>query len=262
MGYAGRMSQQPRPGWWRRRLDPERSLGLRLTLAAGAAVLLLVPFTVLMLMVASAWPPLLDVDARLAGQLHAGTSANPGMATMLQLWTDVFGPGPLRVVVGAVAVWLWWRGARRVAIWAVVTMIAGGLLGAGLKLLLGRERPEFLEPVSHAAGYSFPSGHSLTAALGAGVLLLIFLPFAADSASVRARRVTRWAMFGAALVVTGATGLSRIALGVHWLSDVLAGWTLGIAVVAATTAAFATWRGLPAGQTAEHVFDETAHPDE
>jgi undecaprenyl-diphosphatase len=67
-------------------------------------------------------------------------------------------------------------------------------------------------------------------------------------------------MCGAALAVTAATGLSRIALGVHWLSDVLAGWTLGIAVVAATTAAFTTWRSLPARQSGEHAFDEAAHP--
>ncbi|MEV0135559.1 phosphatase PAP2 family protein [Dactylosporangium sp. NPDC050688] len=238
------MSQRPRPCRWLRR--PGSDLGLRLTLAAAAAVLLLVPFTVLMLLVATAWPPLLALDAHLAATLHAGTSANPALAGVLQLWTDMFAPGPLRVLVGVVAVWLWWRGARRVALWAVVTMVAGGLLGAGLKLLLGRDRPEFLDPVSHATGYSFPSGHSLTAALGAGVLLLIFLPFVPDASPVRTQRATRWTIIAAALIVTVATGLTRVALGVHWLSDVVAGWTLGVAVIAATTAAFATWRGLPA----------------
>jgi undecaprenyl-diphosphatase len=259
------MSREPRSSWWQRRLDPEHSLGLRLTLAATAAVLVLVPFTVLMLLVQASWSPLIDLDARLAASMHAGTSANPALAEALQLWTDALGPGPLRVLIGAVAVWLWWRGARRVAIWAVVTVVAGGLLGAALKLLLGRHRPEFLDPVSHAAGYSFPSGHALTAALGAGVLLLIFLPFAADAASAGARRAARWAMVAAAVVVAVGTGLTRIALGVHWLSDVLAGWTLGIAVVAATTAAFTTWRGRPgprrAHESPEHAFDETAHPD-
>jgi membrane-associated phospholipid phosphatase len=238
-----------------RRLDRERSLGLRLAVVAGAAVLLLTPFTVLMLLVATAWPPLLDLDARLAASLHVGTSANPGLVEALQWWTDVFGPGPLRVLVGVVAVWLWWRGARRVAIWAVVTMVAGGVLGAALKLLLGRDRPEFLDPVSQAGGYSFPSGHALTAALGAGVLLLTFLPFAAGS-----RRAIRWVMYGAALAVAAATGLSRIALGVHWLSDVLAGWTLGVAVLAATTTAFATYPRRRSGHAVEEAFDEAAHP--
>ncbi|MDG6101442.1 phosphatase PAP2 family protein [Dactylosporangium aurantiacum] len=253
---------------------PDSELGLRLTLAAVAAVLLLVPFTVLVLLVATAWPPLLTLDADLAARLHAGTSANPTLAGALQLWTDVFGPGPLRVAVGAAAGWLWWRGARRVALWAVVTMVAGGLLGAGLKLLLGRDRPEFLDPVSHAAGYSFPSGHALTAALGAGVLLLIFLPFVRHAAAVRTQRLTRCALVAAALIVAVVTGLTRIALGVHWLSDVVAGWTLGAAVVAATTAAFATWRGQPArrpasrpahrsaAQAVDGAFDEAAHPDE
>jgi membrane-associated phospholipid phosphatase len=252
------------PGWWSRRLDPDRSLGLRLTLTASAAVLILIPFSVLTLFVVTAWPPLRRLDVRLAESLHADTVANPGLVSALQLWTDAFGPGPLRVLVGLVAVWLWWRGARRVAIWAVVTMVAGGLLGASLKLLFGRDRPEFLDPVSHATGYSFPSGHSLTAALAAGVLLLVFLPFAARPASARARGAARWGMCVAAVAVAVATGLSRIALGVHWLSDVLAGWTLGVAVVAATTAAFATWRGQSRGRrgapAGEQVFDEAAQP--
>jgi membrane-associated phospholipid phosphatase len=53
----------------------------------------------------------------------------------------------------------------------------------------------------------------------------------------------RGLMWALALVVGIGTGLSRIALGVHWMSDVLGGWIIGIAVVAATTAAFETWRG-------------------
>ncbi|MEV4624868.1 phosphatase PAP2 family protein [Micromonospora sp. NPDC049523] len=235
--------QSAKKGWWTRRLDPDRSLGLRLTLASVAAVLVLVPFSVLSLLVISAWWPLRSVDEGLAESLHAEAVANPGWTSAMQIWTDVFGPGPLRLLVLAVVIWLWWRGARRVALWAVTTMVAGGLLGAGLKLLFGRGRPELLDPVEHAAGYSFPSGHALTAALAAGVLVLVFLPFVREIGEARRRRTARWGIWAAALAVTAVTGLSRIALGVHWLSDVLGGWVLGGAVVAATTAAFATWRG-------------------
>ena len=227
-------------------------------------MLVLIPFSVLALLVISAWRPLRSLDQGLAEKLHAVAVANPNWASATQIWTDVFGPGPLRVTVLAVAAWLWWRGARRVAAWAATTMVTGGLLGATLKLLFGRERPGLLDPVSHATGYAFPSGHALTAALAAGVLLLALLPLVAQADDARRRRAARWGLWAAALAVTVLTGLSRVALGVHWLSDVLGGWVLGAAVVAATTAAFDTWRDRvgrrPTSPMSEGVFEDESQP--
>jgi undecaprenyl-diphosphatase len=155
-------------------------------------------------------------------------------------------------------VWLLLRGAPRLALWVVTTMTVGGLLGALLKLLVGRHRPDLLDPVARAAGYSFPSGHALNATLAAGVLLLVFLPFARHS------RAVRGALWTAAVLIAAVTGLSRIALGVHWTSDVVGGWLLGVAVVAATTAAFSTWRTRvgrrPARTAREGVEPELAEP--
>ncbi|MFI5835263.1 phosphatase PAP2 family protein [Micromonospora sp. NPDC051300] len=222
--------------WRSRRLDPDQSLGLRLTLAAAAAILVLVPFALLALLVLGAWPPLLRLDASVTDAFHGYALAHPAWVRAMTVWTHVFGPGPLRVAAAVVVVWLLWRRAPRLAVWVVTTMVVGGLLGALLKLLVGRNRPDLLEPVARAAGYSFPSGHALNAALAAGVLLLVFLPFARHSP---AGRVALWA---AAVLLTVVTGLSRIALGVHWTSDVVGGWVLGVAVVAATAAGFATWR--------------------
>jgi undecaprenyl-diphosphatase len=112
--------------------------------------------------------------------------------------------------------------------------------------------------VARAAGFSFPSGHALNATLAAGVLLLVLLPYTRD------RRPLRWALWAAALLIAVVTGLSRIALGVHWTSDVLAGWLLGVAVVAATSAAFATWRNRtgrrPTRTAREGVEPELAEP--
>ncbi|WP_406073360.1 phosphatase PAP2 family protein [Micromonospora sp. NBC_01638] len=223
------------PSWRHRRLDPDNSLGLRLTLAAAAAFLVLVPFALLALLVLGAWAPLHRLDAAVTDALHGYALDHPTWVVLMRIWTEVFAPMPLRAVVLLLVIWLLRRGARRLALWATTTMVVGGLFGPLLKLLVGRDRPELLEPVARAAGYSFPSGHALNATLAAGVLLLVLLPYARRAAA----RVALWA---AAVLITVVTGLSRVALGVHFTSDVLGGWLLGVAVVAATTAAFTSWR--------------------
>ncbi|WP_319461576.1 phosphatase PAP2 family protein [Micromonospora sp. RTP1Z1] len=244
--------------WRGRRLDPDHSLGLRLTLAAAAAFLVLVPFALLALLVLAAWPPLYRLDASVTDALHGYAVAHPAWVRLMSLWTDVFAPGPLRAATAVVVGWLLFRRARRLALWVVTTMVVGGLLGALLKLLVGRHRPDLLDPVARAAGFSFPSGHALNATLTAGVLLLVFLPF------TRGRRPLRWALWVAAILLAVVTGVSRIALGVHFTSDVLGGWLLGVAVVAATAAAFRTWRTRtgrrPARTAREGVEPELAEP--
>jgi membrane-associated phospholipid phosphatase len=139
------------------------------------------------------------------------------------------------VVVFAVVVgWLLWRRLRRLALFVVVTVAGSSGLNQVVKLAVDRSRPVLPNHVAHANGMSFPSGHAQAAIVGYAVLLLVFLPVlhgAGRSASAVA----------AVLLVLGI-GFSRVALGVHYVSDVLAGYVLGAAWVAAMTAAFNTWR--------------------
>ncbi|MGC4895087.1 phosphatase PAP2 family protein [Micromonospora sp. DT31] len=253
MDTTGRTTTRSR-SWRGRRLDPEHSLGLRLTLAAAAAFLVLVPFALLALLVLGTWPPLLRLDASITEAFHGYALEHPAWVDGMSVWTHVFSPGPLRVVAAGVVIWLLRRRAARLAAWVVTTMLVGGLLGALLKLLVGRDRPDLLDPVARAAGYSFPSGHALNAMLAAGVLLLVFLPFTRD------RPLGRIALWAAAVLVTVVTGLSRIALGVHWASDVVGGWVLGVAVVAATTAGFTTWRA-GFGRRGAHPLRDGVEPE-
>ncbi|MFC5925291.1 phosphatase PAP2 family protein [Micromonospora vulcania] len=246
--------------WRSRRLDPDHSLGLRLTLAASAAFLVLVPFALLALLVLGAWAPLHRLDGAITDVLHGYAVDHPVWVTLMRVWSEVFAPLPLRAVALLVVIWLLRRGARRLAFWAATTLVVGGLFGPLLKLLVGRDRPDLLDPVARAAGYSFPSGHALNATLAAGVLLLVFLPYAG-------RGVWRVVLWVAAVLVTVLTGVSRVALGVHFASDVLGGWLLGVAVIAATTAAFTSWRahtGLrPVHPAREGVAPEIErHPDD
>jgi len=155
--------------------------------------------------------------------------------------------------VGLLAVGLWIRGARRLALWAVTTMAAGAVLDTVLKAAVGRVRPQLPNPVASAPGGSFPSGHALAATLGCGVIILVLLPV------LRTRgRVAAWTL---GVLVVGAVSYTRVALGVHWVTDVVASWVLGIGLLAATTSAFGTWRREHGAQPA-HPLTEGVDPEE
>ncbi|WP_433727321.1 phosphatase PAP2 family protein [Actinoplanes sp. CA-051413] len=221
-------------------------LGMRLTTASALALLGLVPFALIAALVAGGWPPLHDLDRAVTDSLHTWALGHPHWTEANKWWTNIFAPMPLRAAALILVIWLLRRQAKRLALWAATAMAVGGVLGALLKLLVGRHRPDLLDPVARATGYSFPSGHALNAALTAGVFVLVLLPVA--------RGAKRWVLWGAAIAVTVLTGLSRIVLGVHWTSDVVAGWLLGIAVVAVTAAAFPRLRP-------ERVVEEGLEPE-
>ncbi|MFF4989133.1 phosphatase PAP2 family protein [Streptosporangium saharense] len=215
--------------------DSDRRLGMRLTFAVGAAVLFSVPFVLLLVLVLTSFKPLSDLDESIAHWLHAYVLADPDYARLLSVWTEVLGPNTWRALVVLAAAWAWFRGARRPAIWAVVTITASGLLNLLVKEVVDRARPVMPDPVSWAPGSSFPSGHSMAAATGASVLVLMLLPRLRDPAA----RASAWVV---AAILALFVAYSRVALGVHWFSDVVAGLALGIVVTAATTVAFERWR--------------------
>ncbi|WP_433388359.1 phosphatase PAP2 family protein [Micromonospora sp. KLBMP9576] len=231
------LAAPPRSSWRDRRLHPGDPRGLRLTLAVTAAFLVAVPVTLLALLVLADWPPLRRLDTTVTDSLAGYAADHPAWVRLMTLWTDVFAPLPLRVGALVLVLWLLHRGARRLAVWVAVTMTVGGLLSPLLKLLVGRPRPDLPDPVAEAPGLAFPSGHALNGALAAGVLLVVFLP--------RGRPATRAVVWTLAPLLALVAGFSRVALGVHWTSDVLAGWLLGAAVVAATAAALTVWRADP-----------------
>ncbi|MEU4562353.1 phosphatase PAP2 family protein [Actinoplanes sp. NPDC023936] len=220
------------------RHDQNTALEVRTSAAAVAAPMLLVPFALLAALVVGRWAPLHDLDRSVSDRWHDIAHANPGWVDALTWMTHLLSPTAWRLAVLGLVIWLARRGARPVAFWATITMIAGGVLGAVLKLLVSRHRPEFLEPVAQASGYAFPSGHALNAALGATVFLLVLLPM------TRGRPLARAALWTGAIVLPLVTALTRVGLGVHWLSDVVAGLFLGVAVAVATAAAFSR-RGVP-----------------
>jgi undecaprenyl-diphosphatase len=125
------------------------------------------------------------------------------------------------------------------------------LLNSTVKVLVDRPRPTFADPVATARGLSFPSGHAMAVAVNYGALLLVYLP-------ALARRWKRVATIVAMTIVV-AVGVSRLVLGVHYVTDVLGGWLLGLAWLALSTAAFSIWRverGKPAVEAEEGLAPE------
>jgi undecaprenyl-diphosphatase len=218
-----------------------RRLSLRLGLGALAAVLVAVPLTLLTVLVLGKSATLERADAAVANAFHDQVLPRPWLARTFEVLADVTNPNTWRLVALVIAIVLWRRGRRRLVGWLVVTMAVGGLLGPLLKEVVARARPAFEQPIATADGYSFPSGHALNSMLFAAVLLVLGHP-----ATRGARRLALWAT---ALVIVAVTAADRLALGVHYASDVLAGWVVALATICTTTAAFAVWRtqeGLPA----------------
>ena len=112
---------------------------------------------------------------------------------------------------------------RREAVFLFAAMTAALLLDIALKLAFARSRPPLDQALVQAGGYSMPSGHSMSSATFALALIVIAWP-------------TRWRVPATVLAATFALlmGVSRIYLGVHWLTDVLAGWAMAAAVVTGT----------------------------
>jgi undecaprenyl-diphosphatase len=116
---------------------------------------------------------------------------------------------------------LYFEGQRRVALTAVLTISGGALLSGILKHVFARPRPDIVPHLRDVGGLSFPSGHSMGAAI---VYFTLGVMFTKAFKSRRAKAFClAWAFFLATVV-----GLSRVFLGVHYPSDVLAGWLAGL----------------------------------
>ncbi|MEV7684899.1 phosphatase PAP2 family protein [Streptomyces bungoensis] len=230
-----------------RRRQADRRFGARLLAAAGVAAVAAVAFGLLLTLVEGQWRPLSHLDASAAQDLHRFALRHREWTAVLHLLSDrIWDPVTLRAAVAVLTAWLVYRRAWRLAAWAAVTAVAGGLVGLLVKSVVGRARPVLQDPVAHAPGYSFPSGHAMTATTSFAIFMLVLAPLLP-----RAWRIAGWCV--AVLCVLG-TGFTRVALGVHWFSDVLGGWLLGLAVVALTAWAFEAWRA-DAGRSRTPVSD-------
>lgn len=226
-----RLRFAPQIAFVKARLSPGGYLGLELTLAA-------------LVMVAAAWvfggvaedvatgDPLTLVDAWLAQWLHARMS--PGLTQLMLAVSEVHNTIPV-IVYGVLIACVLIATRNWPRLIMLVAMLPGGmLLNFAVKQAFQRARPSFVDVASSLATYSFPSGHTMAATVFWGFVAAWVVP------NLRQWRWRVMVVMGACLMVA-LVAFSRIYLGMHYLSDVLASMAEGTAWTALCVIAFRTW---------------------
>ncbi|WP_103531618.1 phosphatase PAP2 family protein [Streptomyces sp. SM11] len=190
---------------------------------------------VLLALVAARWSPLMSLDRAVAEALHRHAVADPGLVRVSRVLTDwVWDPWTMRALIAVAVVALWWRGARTLALWVAATSLLASLLQQGLKAAVDRERPQWPDPVDSAHYAAFPSGHAMTAVVSCGLLVWVLRLYGSGPGA-------RGAALGVAVASAVGVAATRVYLGVHWLTDVVGGALLGVALVTLTTAGYARY---------------------
>lgn len=190
--------------------------------------------------------PQLRLDGAVSEALYAGDGRAPVLDGLLETLTA---PGSWwfrALLLLPVLVWLGLTRAWRPVGWVVPAIVLIGPLTELLKAYFGRVRPDFEAGGARYESLSYPSGHSSGIATLVTVALVLAWPLLAP----RAR--AWWVALGVVLVVV--VGLTRMWLGVHYLSDVLGGWSLGVSFSLATALVLG---GLPGGRAALRPRERT-----
>ena len=155
-------------------------------------------------------------------QKLAFTQQNPELKQIVRDITGVGGTTMLSLFTVLAIVFLVLAQKCRTALFVALSIGSGTVLMTLLKGLFNRPRPDVLPHGDYVSLASFPSGHSMMSAM-------VYLTLGSLIAGVVPTRRLGAYVMAVALLMTGAVGISRICLGVHWPTDVLAGWALGAA---------------------------------
>jgi undecaprenyl-diphosphatase len=162
---------------------------------------------------------------------------NPQLETLFLWITSIGGIMGMRVLAVVGAAYLWFRGHRRVAAGVLVVPVVAVMLFNVGKRIYARPRPLGLG--GHVDdSYAFPSGHATVAAAVCCTLAYVLW---------REGLVHRWAALALAVIVPLLVGVSRLDLNVHWATDVLGGWSVGVLIAVLSGALYDHHRRRRAG---------------
>lgn len=211
------------------------SRGMRALRAVALALAFALPVTLLGLLVREQFDPLIRFD-KVVIRATTDFTRSYDLVGFFVAVQEMSQPKWLHLFGTLVCLWAWLvKDLRNRALWAFSTLMVGWFVGYASKLLVQRARPVVTDPVSHASGYSFPSGHALNVAVFATVMVFLLWPLMSQT-------VRKVAVAGAVLLVA-LVGADRMFLGAHFPSDVLAGVLLGLGIT------FSSWIGF-IGKTA------------
>lgn len=220
-----------RPGFFRARLSPDGYLGLHLTIGVITLLIAVLVFGHIAEEVFTA-DTIVMLDLQVSFWFHAHATA--ALTTFFVFFTNLHG------TVGALALTLLFTvflAQKKAWDWVLRVALAvplGMLLNVLLKNIFQRARPSFEHPLLTLTTYSFPSGHTAAATLLYGVVAAYLV--------CTCRGWQRVLMVCLAVVMVALVGLSRIYLGAHYLSDVVAAIASSTGWLAIALTSVATWR--------------------
>ena len=183
-------------------------------------------FGLLALLVVTEWSPLMEADADAVATGTDFAREHDTYRNVMKVATFLLNSGPILAYASLIAIAIAGPGQRPgAAIWLTVVVGVGTVLNPVLKQVFGRERPGVTVPVESFDGLSFPSGHAASAALLSCALALVFWR--------RPDRLAHAAFVVAVIAIPLLSGWTRITLGGHYPSDVIAGMVWAVAWVLA-----------------------------
>jgi membrane-associated phospholipid phosphatase len=165
-----------------------------------------------------------QVDRSIAEGAYRLTSGHRWVRSLARAATFLGSTGWLVALVVVATLALLWGHRWRSAVWIVTVSASSSVLVLVIKTLTARERPAAAHALATATGFAFPSGHATNSTVVYGALLLVGLP---HISGVPLRRL----LAGLVALLVLAIASSRVLLGVHWFTDVVAGLSLGLALL-------------------------------
>lgn len=191
---------------------------------AGLALLVVLPLAI---MARVGWTTLTSFDRHVDDDAHTAVLAHSWLLTSARDLTHLGDPTVVTIGAVVVALVLWLVGRRRAAVYMLLVRVAAVVAAYALKESVRRARPVLAHPVAHAAGFSFPSGHATGSAAFYGSLAIVL-----------AGRVATPLRVAIGVVPPLVVATTRVLLGVHFPSDVVAGLAVGWAVALLVAAAY------------------------
>ncbi len=179
--------------------------------------------------------PLTDLDQQLSAWI--AKNRTPQLTTFFIVVTALGSTAVATTLTVVVGIHLLLRKQRYWFAAITLTIVGGAILNRFLKLAFQRARPQLDDPIRSFAGYSFPSGHTVTATVVFGAIALLLFT---RVKTLRARVI----VIVSATLIIALVGFSRIYLGAHYLTDVLAAMAEGVAWISLSFTLVTWWRRL------------------